>query len=136
MSVVHAQVYVRASHLHVEARLPHCFTAEGLTLEIAPATRPERFVGTLCSIRHDARWTLGSSSGSAIVDLLPAASDLTELIVQTHDEARTRRGVRDRRQTTLCLFLVALRRHLVEDRSCLRVAAEETPITRPWRTPA
>ena len=133
---MHAQAYVRASHLHVESRLPHRFTVEGLTLEIEPATRRERLVGHLCSIRHDARWTRGTSSGTAVVDLLPAASDLTEVIVQVHDEARARQRVRDRQQASLRRFVVALRRVIVEDRPALRAADDPTATTTPWRTPA
>ena len=133
---MHAQAYVRASHLHVEARLPRRFTVEGLTLEIEPATHRERLVRDLCSIRHDARWTLGTSSGTAVVDLLPAASDMTELIVQVHDDARTRQRVRDRRQASLRRFVVALRRAVVEDRPARRAADGPAVTTKPWRTPA
>jgi hypothetical protein len=136
MSTVHAQTYVRESHLRAESRLPRSFTAHGLTLQIAPATRRVRLVGELCSIRHDARWTLGSRTGPAVVDLVPAASDLTELIVQTRDDARPRRRADDARRAILRRFVVAVRDVIVDDSHPARAARDATAMTEPWRTPA
>lgn len=136
MSVVHAQIYVRESHLRVEARLPRCFTNQDFTLEIAPATRRERLVGDLCSIRHDARWTFGSSSGPAVVDLVPAGSELTELIVQTYDEAGSRRRSGSQRQAVLRRFVAAVRGAVVDERSAVPEPRPVAATKRPWRTPA
>jgi len=122
--------------LHVESRLPRAFTTEGLRLEIAPPTCRERLVGDLCSIRHDARWTLGTSSGAAIVDLVPAASDLTELIVQIQDEARMRPRVLEQRRARLRRFVVALRGAILDQRHDVGTAEPPAMTSRPWRTPA
>ena len=136
MSIVHAQAYVRESHLRVESRLPRRFTAHGLTVEIEAATGRERLVGDLCSIRHEARWTFEASGGRAVVDLVPAGSDLTELIVQLLDESRTRRRVADRRRALLRDYVGALRGAIVEDGCRVHAQDDETAMTRPWRTPA
>lgn len=136
MSSVHAQVYVRDGVLRVESRLPRRFTAEGLTLEIAAVTHRQRLVGELCSIRHDAQWSLASSSGFAVVDLVPAGSHLTELIVQICDEGRTWRRVDARRRVILRDFVVELRRAIAGDRRVAEPSRDELGTTQPWRTPA
>lgn len=135
MSSVHAQVYVRDGVLRVESRLPRRFTAEGLTLEIAAVTHRRRLVGELCSIRHEGRWRLGSSTGSAVVDLVPAGSDLTELIVQTDDDRWTRRRPEARR-VILRSFVLELRRAILAERRVVQPSRDESRTTHPWRTPA
>jgi hypothetical protein len=136
MASVHAQVFVRDNVLRVESRLPRRLTAEGLTLEIAAATQRQRLVRDLCSIRHAARWTLGSSSGFAVVDLLPAGTELTELIVQLDDERRLSRRVDARRRAVARRFVMALRHALVADGHDVAAVTNATTTDKPWRTPA
>jgi hypothetical protein len=136
MSSVHAQIYVRDNVLRVESRLPHRFSAEGLELDIAPAVRRERLVGELCSIRHDARWTLGSASGPAVVDLVRSGSQLTELIVQTTAEGHARRRSEDHRRDVLRRLVVALRSALAVDAQVAEPEPAPPRSDEPWRTPA
>ena len=135
MSTVHAQRFVRDSVLRVESRLPHTFSCHGLTLEIAPGTRPERVVAELRAIRHDGRWTEGRASGPATIDVVRSGTELTELIVQLHDESRRPRRSEDRRRALLRELLDDIRRSMSRMPEASLVI-DETPDVQPWRTPA